>query len=207
MNDKSSRSHSVLIIHVYRESLEGSTQTGKMFLVDLAGSECVGKTESQGQVLNEAKAINKSLSALGQVIKALTEKGHQHVPYRNSKLTRLLQESLGGNSKTALVIALSPSVFNDSETLSSVRFGQSAKLIKNTVSKNSCLSILELTRRIEELETQLSNALKQNNVLENFIKDSNLKLPADYNTSPIKADAIRPDEEEEEPDQKVNSEE
>jgi len=82
MNDKSSRSHSVLIIHVYRENLEGSTQTGKLFLVDLAGSESVGKTEVQGQCLTEAKSINKSLSALGQVIKALTEvkKGQDFIP-------------------------------------------------------------------------------------------------------------------------------
>jgi kinesin family protein 5 len=82
MNDKSSRSHSVLIIQVYRENLEGSTQTGKLFLVDLAGSESVGKTEVQGQCLTEAKSINKSLSALGQVIKALTEnkKGQDFIP-------------------------------------------------------------------------------------------------------------------------------
>jgi len=175
--------------------------------VDLAGSECVGKTGSEGQVLTEAKAINKSLSALGQVIKALTEgKGKgQHIPYRNSKLTRLLQESLGGNSKTALVIALSPSSFNDVETLSSVRFGQSAKQIKNIVIKNASHSILELTRKIEELELQLSEVIKLNSILETFIRSNNLRLPDDYsnctkkidsqfNTDPEEVDVINSEE-------------
>lgn len=185
MNDKSSRSHSVLIIQVQRENLEGSTQTGKLFLVDLAGSECIGKTEVQGQSLTEAKSINKSLSALGQVIKALTEvkKGQDFVPYRNSKLTRLLQQSLGGNSKTALIIAVSPSSFNDTETLSSIRFGWSAKQIKNTIVKNSQLSVIELQRKIEELENTLSDLSKYNSKLEELLQHHNIKIPNDIFTS------------------------
>lgn len=81
---------------------------GKLFLVDLAGSEKIQKTGAEGTVLEEAKKINQSLSCLGNVINALTD-NRSHIPYRNSKLTRLLQESLGGNSKTTLIITCSPS--------------------------------------------------------------------------------------------------
>ena len=90
MNASSSRSHSVLTITVEQRSEQGSTKTGRLNLVDLAGSEKVGKSGATGQTLEEAKKINQSLSSLGQVIKALAE-GRAHVPYRDSKLTRLLQ--------------------------------------------------------------------------------------------------------------------
>jgi kinesin family protein 5 len=79
-----------------------------LYLVDLAGSEKISKTGAQGETLNEAKHINKSLSALGNVINALTDNRSTHIPYRDSKLTRILQESLGGNSKTCLIITCSP---------------------------------------------------------------------------------------------------
>jgi kinesin family protein 5 len=91
-------------------------------LVDLAGSERINKTGAAGSTLTEAKNINKSLTALGLVINALTE-GATHIPYRDSKLTRILQESLGGNSKTSLIITASPSIFNEAETISTLRFG------------------------------------------------------------------------------------
>ena len=94
-----------------------------MFCCDLAGSEKVEKTEAKGSTLEEAKMINKSLSALGNVINALTDGKSTHVPYRDSKLTRMLQESLGGNSKTSLIITCSPSIFNKDETVSTLRFG------------------------------------------------------------------------------------
>ena len=97
---------------------------GKLYFVDLAGSEKISKTHVTGQQLEEAKNINKSLSALGLVINALTEKKENtHVPYRDSKLTRLLQESLGGNSQTSLILACSMCSYNDKETLSTLRFG------------------------------------------------------------------------------------
>lgn len=84
-----------------------------MFLVDLAGSEKLSKTEAQFQRLEEAKKINQSLFELGNVINALTDGRSTHIPYNNSKLTRILKESLGGNSKTVLIINCSPSVLND----------------------------------------------------------------------------------------------
>ena len=124
MNARSSRSHSLFIIQVEQKNLaDDSIKTGRLNLVDLAGSEKVGKTGATGNLLEEAKKINQSLSALGNCIHALTESHRGHVPYRDSKLTRILQESLGGNTKTTLVITASPHVFNAEETLGSLRFG------------------------------------------------------------------------------------
>ena len=97
MNEHSSRSHSVFLINVKQENLENQKKLcGKLYLVDLAGSEKVGKTGVEGMGLEEAKNINKSLSALGNVIAALADGNKSHIPYRDSKLTRILQESLGG---------------------------------------------------------------------------------------------------------------
>lgn len=109
-----------------------SVKIGKLYLVDLAGSEKVGKTGASGQTLNEAKGINLSLTTLGKVIKALTEgKENNFIPYWESKLTRLLSESLGGNAKTALIITCSPSPYNEAETITTLRFGTAAWNIKN----------------------------------------------------------------------------
>jgi kinesin family protein 5 len=154
MNEGSSRSHSVFTITVQQKDvITSATKSGKLVLVDLAGSEMVGKTGASGARLEEAKTINKSLSALGQVIAALTDKNQTHIPYRDSKLTRVLQESLGGNSKTVLIIAVSPSSFNGSETLSTMRFGTRAKSIENKITINQ-------TRSVEELEALLVRAEK-----------------------------------------------
>lgn len=128
MNKDSSRSHTILMVSCVRKSGRRAT----MYIVDLAGSELVNKTNASGRVLQEAKAINKSLSALSNVIKALGE-GKRHVPYRDSKLTRLLQDSLGGTAKTCLILAASCSSYNMAETISTLRFGLRAKEIKNPV--------------------------------------------------------------------------
>jgi len=114
MNAESSRSHSIFILTITQNNLEDLSQkTGKLYLVDLAGSEKISKTGASGTTLEEAKTINKSLTSLGMVIYALTDKKTQHIPYRDSKLTRILTESLGGNSKTCLIITCSPHPFND----------------------------------------------------------------------------------------------
>ncbi|KAH9926211.1 kinesin heavy chain [Fomitopsis serialis] len=145
MNAESSRSHSIFLVTIRQRNTEtGAQKTGNLYLVDLAGSEKVGKTGASGQTLEEAKKINKSLSALGMVINALTDSKAKHVPYRDSKLTRILQESLGGNSRTTLIINCSPSAYNEAETLSTLRFGIRAKSIKNTARVNAELSPLEL---------------------------------------------------------------
>lgn len=145
MNAESSRSHSIFLISIEQKNTEnGARKTGNLYLVDLAGSEKVGKTGASGQTLEEAKKINKSLSALGMVINALTDPKVKYVPYRDSKLTRILQESLGGNSRTTLIINCSPSSYNEAETLSTLRFGIRAKSIKNSARVNAELSPLEL---------------------------------------------------------------
>lgn len=145
MNAESSRSHSIFLITIEQRNTEtGARKTGNLYLVDLAGSEKVGKTGASGQTLEEAKKINKSLSALGMVINALTDAKVKYIPYRDSKLTRILQESLGGNSRTTLIINCSPSSYNEAETLSTLRFGIRAKSIKNSARVNTELSPLEL---------------------------------------------------------------
>eukprot|EP01114_Cavostelium_apophysatum_P005310 TRINITY_DN1613_c0_g1_i3.p1 TRINITY_DN1613_c0_g1~~TRINITY_DN1613_c0_g1_i3.p1 ORF type:complete len:862 (-),score=280.43 TRINITY_DN1613_c0_g1_i3:83-2668(-) len=156
MNSESSRSHSIFILSVNQKNLNDlSNKTGKMYLVDLAGSEKVEKTGAQGSTLDEAKMINKSLSALGNVINALTDGKSQHVPYRDSKLTRVLQESLGGNSRTTLIINCSPSAFNEAETLSTLRFGNRAKNIKNQAKINAERSVGELKLLLAKSEKEI----------------------------------------------------
>jgi kinesin family protein 5 len=164
MNDTSSRSHMAFLLTLYQNDLkEAHAKSGRIILIDLAGSEKTSKTGAEGRLLDEAKQINKSLLALGNVINALIENKITHIPYRDSKLTRLLQESLGGNSKTNLVIAVSQSEQNEHETLSSLRFGNRAKQIKNKPKVNREYTVAELLlllekaeKRIQELEQLLS---------------------------------------------------
>ncbi|KAH7135710.1 P-loop containing nucleoside triphosphate hydrolase protein [Dendryphion nanum] len=157
MNQESSRSHSIFVITITQKNLEtGSQKSGQLFLVDLAGSEKVGKTGASGQTLEEAKKINKSLSALGMVINSLTDGKSTHIPYRDSKLTRILQESLGGNSRTTLIINCSPSSYNDAETLSTLRFGMRAKAIKNKAKVNAELSPAELKQLLKKAQGQVT---------------------------------------------------
>jgi hypothetical protein len=136
MNADSSRSHSMFTLYIEtseQDKLTGKQKikAGKLNLVDLAGSERQSKTNAVGVRLDEAKAINVSLSALGNVIKALVDGTAQHIPYRDSKLTRLLQDSLGGNTKTVMIAAISPANYNYDETLSTLRYADRAKSIKN----------------------------------------------------------------------------
>lgn len=135
MNKDSSRSHSIFSIYVETAETnaagEQTIKAGKLNLVDLAGSERQSKTQATGARLKEATKINLSLSALGNVIKALVEGKSTHVPYRDSKLTRLLQDSLGGNTRTVMIAAISPADYNYDETLTTLRYASRAKNIKN----------------------------------------------------------------------------
>lgn len=148
-----------------------------MFLVDLAGSEKISKTGAQGERLEEAKKINQSLSALGNVINALTDGKAGFIPYRNSVLTRMLQDSIGGNSKTTLIITCSPSEFNLAETISTLRFGERAKKIKNMAKINREMTVAELTRELERTNKKMAGLERKIKFLEDFIVEKGLEVP------------------------------
>lgn len=160
LNSVSSRSHAVLTLTLTQKNSDGSETISKLHLIDLAGSENVAKSEAQGVNLIEAQTINKSLSCLGNVICALTEKGREHIPYRDSKLTYILQDSLGGNAKTILIATASQLASSYFDTISTLKFARRVKEIKNSpkINKNesvaNLLQIIEgLNKRIQELET------------------------------------------------------
>lgn len=162
LNDASSRSHAIFTITLTQILTDESEIVSKLHFVDLAGSENIQRSEVQGRELAEAQNINRSLSCLGNVIYALTEKKRDHIPYRDSKLTFFLQDSLGGNSKTLLIATASPSMVCFSETLNTLKFAQRVKMIKNAPKINKIESNAELLKiieaqkiKIEELETEL----------------------------------------------------
>ncbi|KAM9981593.1 hypothetical protein ACTFIY_003888 [Dictyostelium cf. discoideum] len=169
MNQRSSRSHSILIIAIEQKSSDGSKKRGKLNLVDLAGSEKVSKTGAEGIVLEQAKKINQSLSLLGNCIHALTDSKREHIPFRDSKLTRLLQDSLGGNTKTTLLVTASPHFNNVDETISTLKFGARAKSIKNNVKVNQEKSAAELQIIVNALTKELSILKVYSISLENLV--------------------------------------
>eukprot|EP00201_Polytomella_parva_P015646 CAMPEP_0175057240 /NCGR_PEP_ID=MMETSP0052_2-20121109/11147_1 /TAXON_ID=51329 ORGANISM="Polytomella parva, Strain SAG 63-3" /NCGR_SAMPLE_ID=MMETSP0052_2 /ASSEMBLY_ACC=CAM_ASM_000194 /LENGTH=821 /DNA_ID=CAMNT_0016322417 /DNA_START=365 /DNA_END=2830 /DNA_ORIENTATION=+ len=157
MNAESSRSHCLVTVNVDRlDRRSGEVTMGKLVMADLAGSERSGKTQAQGQTLAEGALINKSLSCLANVIFALTDpaKRRQHVPFRDSKLTRVLQDSLGGSAKTVVLICCSPCLENANETLSSLRFGARAKGMVNSVRATTRSSPEAMALQIEELKAE-----------------------------------------------------
>lgn len=159
MNATSSRSHIVLTINIEQKIIgEGSnyskTLRSKLLMVDLAGSERVRRTISKGTRLSEAKSINTSLSALGNVIAALAEQTATHIPYRDSKLTRLLQDSLGGTASTALIATIGPAAVNYGETLSTLLFAQRCMAVKVTPIPHEEVDYAEMCAK---LQSQLNN--------------------------------------------------
>nr|ACJ83811.1 unknown [Medicago truncatula] len=144
MNEESSRSHLILSIVIESVNLQSqSTARGKLSFVDLAGSERIKKSGSEGSQLKEAQSINKSLSALGDVISALSS-GGQHIPYRNHKLTMLMSDSLGGNAKTLMFVNVSPVESSLDETHNSLMYASRVRSIVNDPSKN--ISSKEIAR-------------------------------------------------------------
>lgn len=169
MNEVSSRSHVVTVFHIEQNiKSQSKVLKGKLFLVDLAGSECLDKTGATGERMDEAKFINKGLLTIGRVINALTE-NQPFIPYRDSKLTRILKESLGGNSRTTLVITASPSIYNEVETTSTLRFGARAKLIKNKPVVNMELSKEQMVKLIDQKNQRIIYLEGYTKFLENHI--------------------------------------
>jgi len=207
MNEHSSRSHSIFILTINQTNKkEGYSKIGKLYLVDLAGSEKISKTGATGHTLEEAKIINKSLTTLGRVINNLTDGKSTHIPYRESKLTRVLQESLGGNSKTCLIITCSPSIYNESESLSTLRFGERAKKIKNKPKINKEITVAELQKLVTQLKENLKKADARISQLENYIRQNGLSVPASDYKKEEDEEEKRKREEKEEKEKSKNEE-
>ncbi|KAK3093383.1 hypothetical protein FSP39_014832 [Pinctada imbricata] len=161
MNQASTRSHCVFTIHMTSRGTGSATiRRSKLHLVDLAGSERVSKTGATGVLLTEAKYINLSLHCLEQVIIALSEKNRQHIPYRNSMMTSVLRDSLGGNCMTTMIATCSVEKRNVDESISTCRFAQRVAMIKNEVMVNEELDpklmIQKLKREIQQLKEELA---------------------------------------------------
>ncbi|VDD77694.1 unnamed protein product [Mesocestoides corti] len=184
MNADSSRSHSIFTIYLEMTVADEGTNTdhiraGKLNLVDLAGSERQSKTNATGDRLKEATKINLSLSALGNVISALVDSSSKHIPYRDSKLTRLLQDSLGGNTKTLMVACLSPADNNYDETLSTLRYANRAKNIKNkpTINEDPKDALLrQYQEEIARLKALLEEKMPVNQISAPSSKPEALRL-------------------------------
>lgn len=159
MNEHSSRSHSVMCVSLQIHKNDGTIIQSKINFGDLAGSEKVRKTGAAGQTLKEAMAINQSLTALGNVIGTLATQNlpgqKRNVPFRDCALTHVLKDSLAGNCKTTLIVAVSPSKFNMEETVSTFRFGSRCKLVKTTVDSNVMLSKKQMQALIKKLKLQV----------------------------------------------------
>lgn len=171
-NDLSSRSHTVFTITTYvkktnEHGVEDLVSSGKLNLVDLAGSENIQRSGAENKRAAEAGLINKSLLTLGRVINALVDRS-SHIPYRESKLTRLLQDSLGGRTKTCIIATISPAKTNLEETISTLEYAFRAKNIKNKPQLNPMLSkktlFKEFTAEIEKLKSELITTRQRNGV-------------------------------------------
>lgn len=179
MNACSSRSHTIfsVTVHMREGTMEGEEllKIGKLNLVDLAGSENIGRSGAQDKRAREAGSINQSLLTLGRVITALVER-RPHVPYRESKLTRLLQDSLGGKTKTSIIATISPSSLDLDDTLSTLDYATRAKRITNKPEMNQRLTkralLKELTQEIERLRRDLHATREKNGI---FIEEANYK--------------------------------
>lgn len=171
LNKNSSRSHLLFQLQITQKLPDETERRGALNLIDLAGSEKVSKTHAMGITLEEARKINLSLSNLGNVIYALASNS-DYIPYRDSKLTRIIQDSLGGNSKTMLIVACSVHSYNAEETLSTLQFAKRAKKIKNKVRKNIKRSTEQLEEIIEFLTEKLHKAHEEIEKLKAIMRNS-----------------------------------
>ncbi|XP_031269693.1 kinesin-like protein KIN-UB isoform X2 [Pistacia vera] len=195
LNTESSRSHAILMIHVKRsviggdEALSSETNNGshlvkpskplvrrsKLVIVDLAGSERVHKSGSEGHMLEEAKSINLSLSALGKCINALAENS-SHVPVRDSKLTRLLKDSFGGTARTSLIVTIGPSPRHRGETSTTILFGQRAMKVENMLKIKEEFDYKSLSRKLEiQLDKLIAENERQQKAFDDEVERINLE--------------------------------
>lgn len=184
LNEHSSRSHMVLTVEVKSGIIGEEPVAGTLYLVDLAGSERVKKSAVEGDELKEATHINKSLSALGNVMEALDRKA-SHIPYRDSKLTYLLQDSLGGNSRTMMVVTVCPTSFSSDETSHALQFATRVRRInlgsaqRNIVSKNLEETVKQMSQQLrtlakskEKSEQQLRSLKKDHDRIQERLRSS-----------------------------------
>ena len=181
MNAQSSRSHALLIVRIEKnfidqESNEHVMTQGHLYLVDLAGSERVTKTNAREMRLEEAKKINYSLLILGNCIQSLISPNSKYISYRDSKLTRILQESIGGNAKTSLIVTISPSGYNTEETLSSLNFGLRAMKVQNKPVINKTQDYKAMCYKLQEEYDKLMEQNTKLNIEYNKVCDENEKL-------------------------------
>ncbi|KYQ93792.1 kinesin-1 [Tieghemostelium lacteum] len=199
MSAVSSRSHSIVIIEMLQQNLDTlESKVSKLYLVDLAGSERLSKTGAEGERMKEATTINLSLTELGKVINSLTSGEGGYINYRGSNLTKILKDSLGGTSKTTLIIACSPTNGNEHETISTIAFGNRAKNVKNkpvihkheTVDelKAQVAKLKEILKDREKFIEQLNQTIKtqEKQIIQLEDENSHLKQSSHFvNTSPI----------------------
>ncbi|KAJ1414877.1 P-loop containing nucleoside triphosphate hydrolase [Sesbania bispinosa] len=195
LNTESSRSHAILMVHIKRSVMECedivSSQNGdashltkpskplvrksKLVVVDLAGSERVHKSGSEGHMLEEAKSINLSLSSLGKCINALAE-NNAHVPFRDSKLTRMLRDSFGGTARTSLIVTIGPSPRHRGETSSTILFGQRAMKVENMLKIKEEFDYKSLSRKLEvQLDKLIAENERQQKAFEDEVEKINLE--------------------------------
>ncbi|KAI5617039.1 kinesin-like protein KIF3C [Silurus asotus] len=211
MNERSSRSHAIFSVTVEcsQPGPDGRNhiRVGKLNLVDLAGSERQSKTGARGERLKEATKINLSLSALGNVVSALADGRGAHVPYRDSKLTRLLRDSLGGNAKTVMVATLGPASYNYEETLTTLRYANRAKNIKNVPRVNE--DPKDALLREFQLEIARLKAQLQRRGMLNAQRKRRFRKSTDHeaNTDDLDEDDDEDDEENEDKDEDEDDEE
>ena len=200
MNAQSSRSHTVftVTVHIKECTMDGEEvlRIGKLNLVDLAGSENIGRSGAQGSRVREASNINQSLLTLGRVISSLVEHA-PHIPYRESKLTRLLQDSLGGRTKTSIIATVSPAHINHEETISTLDYAFRARNITNRPELNQKLSKTEVLKEyavdMERLRKELNQIQSKNGVwvTEENYKDMIKRLEEDQKEMVIKAEELK----------------
>merc|ERR1719419_1847770 len=177
LNASSSRSHMICQVQLKISKRNGTQTVSKLNIVDLAGSEKISKTQVKGQSLTEAKSINASLTALRTVIDGLA-KGKKHIPFRDSKLSMILKDSLGGNTRTSLLIAVSPHKWNFDESILSLEFGKKAKFIENKVQVNVHLDERQMLQKLQSRDAEvrklkkiLEATKKELGMMENKVKE------------------------------------